>query len=210
MTSLQYWIAIGINSLFLYTAFRLAIKTNLIKDDSILSAKPFSFGKSQLFWWTIIIVSVFIWSSIANNGSLPKLNTLCLALLGISAGTTAVASLIDNTDKNNPAIIRHQDTHLYSNFLRDILSDAQGNYSIHRFQSFIFNLAVGIIFLYKFFYDQKWEFPTFEDDKYILGLLGISNLGYAGLKLNENTARKDKAAGIDMNATDAQKIQQLR
>jgi hypothetical protein len=196
MSDIQTWIAILINIAFLYFAFRLSIKTNLIKDDSIQADKPYSYGKSQLFWWTAIIISEFIWCAVANNGGMPKLNTLCLALLGISAGTTAAASLMDNADKNTPGLVRHQDAHACSSFIKDILSDAQGNYSIHRFQSLIFNLSIGLIFLWKFFTGDKLGFPVFEDDKYILGLLGISNLGYAGLKLGENSPRKDTVADL--------------
>jgi hypothetical protein len=196
MNDKQIWIDVLINIAFLYFALRLAIKTNLIKDDSIQPDKPYSYGKSQLFWWTVIIISEFIWCAVANDGGMPKLNTLCLALLGISAGTTAAGALIDNSDKNTPGLERHQDMHSYSSFIKDILSDAQGNYSMHRFQSFIFNLAIGIIFLWKFFTGDKLAFPIFDDPQYILGLLGISNLGYAGLKMGENAPARKDAVGV--------------
>ena len=211
MTDLQTWIAVLINIVFLYFAFRLAIKTNLIKDDSIQPDKPYSYGKSQLFWWTIIIISEFIWCAVANNGSMPKLNSLCLALLGISAGTTAAAGLIDNSDKNTPGLSRHQDASPYSSFLKDILSDAQGNYSIHRFQSLIFNLSIGFIFLWKFYSGDKLSFPDFDNQNYILGLLGISNMGYAGLKLGENAPRKDAVAdGLKQNKTITEVANEMR
>jgi hypothetical protein len=194
MSNFQTWLSAAINIAFLFFALGLAIKTNLIKDDSVQSDKPYSFGKSQLFWWTTIIISEFIWSAVANNGGMPQLNSLCLALLGISAGTTAAASLMDNADKNTPGLLRHQDAQPRSSFIKDILSDAQGNYSIHRFQSLIFNLSIGIIFLWNFFNSNKLGFPTFEDNNYVLGLLGISDLGYAGLKMGENSSRKDTIA----------------
>jgi hypothetical protein len=209
MKDIQIWIAVLINIAFLYFAFRLSIKTNLIKDDSILTNKPFSYGKSQLFWWTVIIISEFIWCAVVSDGAIPKLNSFCLALLGISIGTTTVAALIDNADKNTPNLTRHQDKNQCASFIRDILSDEQGNYSIHRFQSLIFNLSIGIIFLWMFFNSDMKALPKFDnadDAKYVLGLLGISNLGYAGLKLGENAPRKDKAAGIDMNKSDAEKV----
>ncbi len=199
MNSYQFWIAILLNAAFLYIAFRLAIKTNLIKDDSIGADKPFSFAKSQLFWWTGIIFSVFIWCAVFSMG-VPQLTTLTLALLGISAGTTAAASMIDNTDKNTPGIIRHQDANRCQSFLKDILSDAQGNYSIHRFQSLIFNFSVGVVFLYLYFSSKDMtKFPQFTDEqtKYILGILGISNAGYAALKIGENSPRKDKVGEME-------------
>lgn len=196
MADLKTWIAVLLNITFLYFAFRLAIKTNLIKDDSTQDNKPYSYAKSQLFWWTAIIISEFIWCAVLNNGDIPKLNSLCLALLGISAGTAAAGALIDNSDKSVPGLVRHQDANTSSSFIRDILSDAQGNYSIHRFQSFIFNLVIGLIFLWKFFSGDKSAFPVFDDPQYILGLLGISNLGYAGLKMGENVQPRKDAVGV--------------
>jgi hypothetical protein len=204
MQNQNFWIAILLNIAFLFFSLRLAIKTNLIKDDSVQTDKPYSYGKSQLFWWMIIIISVFIWCAVKNEGA-PQLTPLCLALLGISAGTTAAASLIDNADKNTANVERHQDKNVSSTFIKDILSDAQGNYSIHRLQSLIFNLSIGVIFLWQFFNSEMKSFPTFNDDNYILGLLGISNLGYAGLKLGENTSRKDIVAELKREVkTDAQ------
>jgi hypothetical protein len=200
------WVAILSNIAFLYFAFRLAIRTNLIKDDSIQSPKPFSFAKTQLFWWTVILISIFIWCAVFNQG-VPQLTPLCLALLGISAGTTAAGSLIDNSDKNTVGLLRHQDQYKNINFLKDILSDQGGNYSIHRFQCFIFNIAIGVIFLWTFFNSDLKKFPVFDNTNYILGLLGISNLGYAGVKLGENTNRKDQ---IGSRVKNNEPVEQIR
>jgi hypothetical protein len=197
MTDTNFWISLLINIGFLFFSLKLAISTNLIKDDSIQTKKPFSYAKSQLFWWTVIIISIFIWCAVYNKG-VPQLTPFCLALLGISAGTTAAGALIDNSDKSTPSLVRHQDAEESRSFLRDILSDAQGNYSISRFQSFIFNLSIGIIYLWIFFNGDKKTFPSFTDEQttYILGLLGISNIGYAGLKISENSTRKDQVAQL--------------
>ena len=193
MQQTNYWIAILINIVFLFFSFKLAISTDLIKDDSIQDNKPYSYAKSQLFWWTVIIISIFIWCAVFDKG-IPQLTTLCMALLGISVGTTTAGALIDNADKNTKNVMRHQDFNNSTSFLRDILSDKQGNYSIHRFQSLIFNLSIGIIFIWVYINQaDKTKFPDFGDNetKYVLGLLGISNLGYAGLKIGENSTRKD-------------------
>lgn len=197
MTDSNFWISLLINIGFLFFSLKLAIKTNLIKDDSMQVDKPYSYAKTQLFWWTVIILSIFIWCAVYNKG-VPQLTPFCLALLGISVGTTAAGALIDNSDKNTPTLLRHQDTEESRSFLRDILSDAQGNYSISRFQSFIFNLSIGIIYLWLFFGSDKKAFPSFTEEQttYILGLLGISNVGYAGFKLSENSIRKDKVAEL--------------
>jgi hypothetical protein len=194
-TSTLYWIAILINSAFLFVSLKLAFSTNLIKDDSIQLNKPYSYARAQLFWWTIIIISVFIWCAVFNQG-VPQLTPLCLALLGISAGTTAAGTLIDSADKNTTNVQRHQDANECSSFFKDILSDKDGNYSIHRFQSLIFNIAIGIIFLWKFFSSDLKTVPSFDNSNYILGLLGISNLGYAGMKISENSTRKDMVSTL--------------
>jgi hypothetical protein len=193
-----YWIAILINIAFLLFSLGLAIKTDLIKDDSVKEPKSYSYAKAQLFWWTMIIISVFIWCAVFNQG-VPQLTSLCLGLLGISVGTTAAGAMIDNTDKNTPGLLRKQDANPCRSFLKDILSDKEGNYNIHRFQSFIFNISIGIIFLWTFFNSDMKSFPDLGNTSYILGLLGISNLGYAGLKMGENAPARKDAVGISQS-----------
>lgn len=204
MTDTKLLISLLINIVFIFFSLRLASRTNLIKDDSEQLYKPYSFAKSQLLWWTLIIISVFIWCAVYTN-SIPQLNPLCLALLGISAGTTAAGAMIDNMDKGTPGILRHQDKNACTSFIQDILSDQNGNYAIHRFQSFIFNLSIGVIFLWIFFTGDKESFPGFDKEQtnYILGLLGVSNLGFAGIKTTENKKRKDEVGKLkDEGKTD--------
>jgi len=65
-------------------------------------------------------------------------------------------------------------------FLKDILSDNQG-ISIHRLQSFVFNVIYGVVFIKSVVFDYAMpEFGSVE-----LLLLGISNGTYAFNKKSE-------------------------
>ncbi len=183
-SQLSPWIAgIGILVMLLFM-FKLAKSTDLIKDLSIQIPRPYSLASSQLFWWTVIILSCFIYKGVMDK-SLPKLNSLALLLLGISAATTLSGKVIDNTDRNSVGNNRHQDQAPSRNFLHDILSDAQGNYSIHRLQTFLFNVIIGIIYLVEFIHTGN--FPDW-DSAQVSALLGISDAGYIAIKNTENTA----------------------
>ena len=181
---LSPWIA-GISILvMLLFMFKLAKSTDLIKDLSIQMPRPYSLASSQLFWWTAIILSCFIFKGIKEM-TLPTLNPLALLLLGISAATTLSGKVIDNADRNTVSTNRHQDTTPSRNFLHDILSDAQGNYSIHRLQTFLFNAIIGIFYIVEFIHTS--DFPNW-DSAQVSALLGISDAGYIAIKNTENTA----------------------
>lgn len=171
----QYLIPI----LVVFSGLYLAFKTEILKDQSALQNKPFSFARTQLLWWTLIILCCFsIYYGV--NGSIGQLNRSSLILLGISLGTTTAAKIIDNTEISNN-VIRHQDKVLRKGFFNNIISDENG-ISIHRFQALIFNLIFGLIFIIEFSINYMYaEFGNLE-----LGLMGISSAAYVGLKMNEN------------------------
>lgn len=179
---------------FVVIGILLSFKTEILKDKSKIDkskisdsdlAKPYSFARTQLMWWTLIIIALYAHGIglTFNEESLIELNDTCLILLGISLGTTVSARIIDNTDINNN-LERHQDKSS-KGFLIDILKDENG-ISIHRFQALAFNIIFGIIFISKFF--STHVFLDFE--QYELGLIGISSAAYVGLKINENTTKK--------------------
>ena len=119
------------------------IKYGLLRDTSQAKPQPYSWGRVQLAWWTIIIFSAFagiFWKT----GDLPDLQYSTIVLLGISAATTTTARMIDVSDQAN-ALVRHQDQRTGSFFL-DIVSDQKG-VSIHRFQTILFNAVFGIWFI---------------------------------------------------------------
>lgn len=148
-------------------------------DVSLNSSKSYSFARTQLMWWSLIIISSYsIYYGL--NQQVHLLNTSILILLGISLSTSTAAKLIDINDRHNN-IMKTKAQSNGKSFLFDILSDKDG-ISIHRFQSFVFNVIFGLIFITTFSSTNK--FYVFSGEE--LTLLGISSAGYLGVKLNEN------------------------
>lgn len=173
----------------------LAIYSDLLKDKSKIQKKPYSFARTQLLWWSLIILSLFS-LSYGENSQIPELNSSTLILLGISLVTVAAARIIDNNDANN-YLVRHQDIEESKGFIIDILSDENG-ISIHRFQALLFNIIFGIIFIHHFFISNAFvEFNSTE-----LGLMGISSAAYIGMKLFENQKSESKTALTDDDLRD--------
>lgn len=163
----------------------LAIDKDALHDPGNASRRPFSFARVQLLWWTVLILGA--WTSIYSlRHELWPLTSDCLALMGISLGTTASARLVEDRDRAS-GMATLLDTQS-EGFLRDILSDGRG-LSVHRLQSFIFNLAFGSIFLVKTFTLGIHGFPSF--DATTLALLGVSSGGYVFMKTTEAAAMVD-------------------
>lgn len=160
---------------------------NLIKNMSpheSMEKRAYSFSRVQLFYWTSIVLICYV-IGYAMTGSYNLLNSSCLILLGISAGTTATGKIIDISQINtkpNPDKPLHQNAKTKGFFL-DILSDETG-VSVHRFQAFIFNLLFGGVFIISFINSDFATLPAFE--QYVLGLIGLSSGTYIALKTNEN------------------------
>jgi hypothetical protein len=148
----------------------------------------FSLGRSQLAFWTVIIVSsfidIFLKCSTMRDFDIPVIDSVNLTLLGIAAGTTLVSKVIDNSQKDNQGEAISQQDYPSKDFLTDIISDEKG-VSIHRLQNVIWTVVVGAIYIG--FVAGHEQLP---DEKIIttqlLSLMGISTGAYLGLKLNEN------------------------
>jgi hypothetical protein len=151
----------------------------LLRDISTSNKKPFSYSRVQLAWWTWIIVTAFITILFANGGVIPILDSSTLILLGISAGTTSIASMIDVSDAADKT--RHQDQG-GKHFLYDIIDDSNGA-SIHRLQAVLFNIIFGIWMLVTV-YNKMDCIPAIDTNCLIL--LGISAGTYSVVKTSEN------------------------
>ncbi|MEJ1242525.1 hypothetical protein WBG78_30535 [Chryseolinea sp. T2] len=127
-----------------------------------------SLAKTQLAVWTITIAILYFLVWVISEG-IPVINTTVLALLGISFGTTAAASLQKSPKTSEPS--------LKSNFLIDLIDDGSGP-SIHRFQNVVFIAIFLCIFISSTY--TKLEFPEFDTTQLLL--LGISAAGYVGIK----------------------------
>ncbi len=168
---------IGIVILLLAFYF-LARYSDILRDETTNINASYSLSRSQLAFWTIIIVCsyVFIW---AVTGELPHITGSTLILLAIGIGTTASASIIDSSDEKNK-MTRHQNG-TSGGFIMDILSDASG-VNIQRFQLVVWTVVLGLFFIRSVFISL--EMPQFDDT--LLTLMGISNGTYVGLKIPEN------------------------
>ncbi|MCX6155256.1 MAG: hypothetical protein NT007_13965 [Candidatus Kapabacteria bacterium] len=177
-------------------------KKGLLQDQSTAEKKPYSFSRVQLAWWTVIIIGSFLYIfsidpckyvnqeinqyTVEAKNILMKdlLSNTALILLGISAGTLGVGRIIDIGQENKDSE-RHQNQNS-DGFLTDILSDENG-ISIHRFQSVIFNIIFGLIFIFLVLNSKKM--PDFSEIQ--LTLMGISSGTYIGLKATENTTKPE-------------------
>lgn len=143
---IYYWISVlSLLSLVLFFDY----KYRLLRDDTQQIGKhAYSFARVQLAWWMIIVISGFI-TAIFVTGHIPALRDSTLILLGITGGTYAAARVVDVSDRQKMVEGKLSDMHQDQNgkgFLVDILSDQNG-VSLHRLQSLLFNLSIGIWFI---------------------------------------------------------------
>jgi hypothetical protein len=195
---IRQWANLGwllIISFFIFFLLLILKYKTLIKDQvSQLtgSDKPntyFSFSKSQFAFWTFIIIAsfIYIW---AFTGDFNSINNTALILLGITSATITTSNLIETSQENRAASSGNFRNRLISfrikgpdeksHFFEDILSDADG-ISMHRLQSFVFNILFGIAFFKSVI--LNYTMPEFSE--VLLILLGLSNGTYAFLKTTE-------------------------
>ena len=156
--------------------------------------KPsFSLAKTQLAFWTVIVIGSYIYVVFFAAGSLNmavEISGVNLTLLGIAAGTTVVGKAIDGSQQNNTATAStttaQQNHPAKGFFFLDIISDETG-VSIHRLQNVLWTIVVGGVYIV--YVSTKCALP---DEKVItsvlLGLMGVSSAAYLGVKTTENTA----------------------
>jgi hypothetical protein len=161
----------------------LAVKTDMLKDISNATDKPYSLSRVQFALWTLIVFCsfIYIWGQ---SSVYFEIGNTALILMGIGTGTAIVAKTVDDSDKKNlkngliSAI--HQDGGS-EGLLRDILSDKTG-VSVHRVQNVLFTTAMMVAFVVEVL--KYREMPEFSNT--MLMLAGVSAGGYLGVKVNEN------------------------
>lgn len=169
---------------------------------------PYSLGRFQMaFWFTLIVTSyLFIWLI---TDAYDILSASVLALIGISAGTSLSAVVIDEskstalitetkdlqTRYNDPATtaiekaqildkmkgnIKQLQSRETKGFFNDILRDANG-VSFHRLQMLVWTFVLGLIFVY-----TVWKSLSMPDfDPILLALQGLTAGTYLGFKFPE-------------------------
>jgi hypothetical protein len=184
----------------------LGVKTDMLRNTVINMAnfnamankrntsKPpkasFSLGRTQLAFWTVIVIGSFVYLLIqcSPKGGIevPAMDSINLFLLGIAAGTAVVAKVIDNSQQNSAdnTTVSQQDIPS-KGFFTDIISDETG-VSVHRLQNVIWTIVIAGIYIA--YVSTKFAIP----DKSVisdtmLGLMGISSAAYLGVKTTENT-----------------------
>ncbi len=174
LDSLNVWpwlIAIGVLMIFLII---ISLRDQILKDDHNVY---YSLGRVQLFYWTLLIIFVYLYIWYITR-ELPAISNTVLAILGISTVTSGASKVIENEANKTPVKI---DPKAKSDgILYDILSDGS-SISIHRFQNVAFNLIIGAIFLQKA--TTTHAFPEFDNN--VLILLGMSSGTYTALKITE-------------------------
>ncbi len=171
---------------FLLVAF-LDIKFDLLRDTSTSHKKPYSLSRVQLAWWMGFILCAFaavIFNSTNPGLDIPTFGEGILVILGISTGTTTVATITDVSDEKNNPLTRHQNDKSQGLFI-DIISDKDGP-SVHRLQTVLFNLIFAIWFFLKVW--KCGEIPNLDSNTLIL--LGISSGTYAVVKTTENKTQQ--------------------
>lgn len=182
LRKLFYYLSFVSILIILVILILLAKKSNIIRDQSTQPVKPFSLARSQLAFWSVLIIFsfMFIW---AVTGNLPAVSGTTLTLLAISIATTTGAKVIDYSQAG---FARHQDSASRGFFL-DVLSDDKG-VNIHRFQMVVWTLILGVFFVRNVILNL--DMPQFDEN--LLILMGISNGTYVGLKIPENGNNQNK------------------
>jgi hypothetical protein len=170
---------------------------------------PFSYARTQLFWWTMVILSCYVFFYGATGVVLP-LNSTAALLLGFGAVVYGFGKIIDNRQIEESKGRRNQDLGAQKtqpDFIKDILSDDNG-VSIHRFQAVLFNLIFGIGFIGGFIKAViSQEYPFIDFNEWQFALMGISSATYLGLKASENKPKNISSETSEANVEEEEEVE---
>lgn len=171
---------------FLVVGFR----TNALRVGNMKTA--YSLSLAQLLFWTTLVIAAFIYTLVLTD--VPSgFNSSILLMLGISLGTTGVATTIDSRFKQQSAGIQKPS----NGFFKDVLTSDGENYSVQRIQAFAWNLVLGLYFI--IYTVGSRNMPEFSST--LLFLAGITSASYVGTKPSENSdlkrAQDGQGAGKD-------------
>jgi hypothetical protein len=154
--------------------------TNALAQNVKNPQAPYSWARTQLAFWTVIVLSSFLYLFFKFN-EIPGLDQVNLILLGITVATTASAKLIDESQKQNGNLSQDNPS---KGFLYDILSDKNG-VSIHRLQNVLWTLIVGVVYIHYVASAGSLPDETVLTTNLLI-LMGISTGAYVGIKITEN------------------------
>lgn len=162
-------------AVFLAVVVVLCWRTNIIRRPG---ASAYSLSRAQMMFWSVLLLAgyVFLWMI---TGETDTLTGSAQALAGISAGTAVVGWMIDESRSSAAMASR--------GFIADILSDDNGDITIHRFQLAVWHMLLGAIFCVTTY--RTLFLPQFHEPS--LAILGITSAAYIGFKF---TAKKPAGA----------------
>jgi hypothetical protein len=170
---LAAWAVLFVVAIVLFVKY--AINSDIIRDTGTLppgsppgTRKAYSLARTQMALWTLIVAAAlaFIFMVTWNQN---VITNGVLVLIGISFGTTLLASVADGSQ---PVPQPTQ------GFFTDLLTDGVAP-SFHRYQMVLFTVILAVIFIVK----TATNLVMPEFDTTLLGLMGISNGTYLGFKL---------------------------
>jgi len=147
----------------------------------------FSLSRCQLAWWFFLILAAwgFLW---VTTSSRDTLNQTALILLGIGSATFLSGAIVGDVRATRTGLAKETVSPRPKLFqakatawLYDVLAD-KDNVGFHRFQLLVWNIVLGIVFLY-----QTWiDFAMPEFNATLLALLGLSGATFVGMKMTAN------------------------
>jgi len=153
----------------------LAVWKPLVRDSA---NGPFSLSKCQMAWWFYLVIAAWVCTA-ALMLSPTTITKSALVLMGISAATGLSASAIDKNQKAAApaAAVKSASSGIFT----DLVTDRQGEMTVHRFQMMTWTIVLGIYFIY-----HVWTTMSMPDfDNNLLILMGISSGTYVGVKTQE-------------------------
>lgn len=173
--TLVYWIWVVLYVTLIVFFIFLCATSNLIREGKGASG-AYSLAQTQLVFWTVLIIGGFIYSVVLTDLT-SSLNPSVLLMLGVSIGTTGLATGINYYKKEKGV----NSTKKHQNFFYDILSDGE-TLSVHRTQIMLWNVVFGIYLV--FYTITNKTMPEFSATMLVLS--GVSSTFYLGSKIVEN------------------------
>jgi len=175
----------------------LAMTTDLVRDTSPQPSsgkRPYSLSRVQAAFWLYVVSIVYLrMLSFASDPLRPPVpNETALVLLSLSAITVGASAYVDaskgggeQTDGAQKAAPNAAPASPISRgLISDVLNDSGTN--LHRLQLVVWNLMLGIDYLYEGLTQHVVPTPMPTYGKEIYALLGISSATYVALKGGED------------------------
>lgn len=180
---------LAVIALFLW----LGASTSLLRDvgtktDVPAAQRTFSLARTQMAWWTLIVVASYVFEWIA-TGTQPVVTSQALILMGMYSALGVTSRGVDLTRQTVfPPTTPH--------FFWDLVSDESG-VALHRLQMLVFTVLVGVNFFYGVL--TTVAMPTL--DVPTLFLVGISGATYIGFKSTEPQPKSEDDTQAASSAT---------